>query len=213
MDSYFSACLRFSRSIERGGSVEVDDCEIDSNDDGEIDSGGKINSERTPPCGIPNAIYVDRDPTHFRHILNYLRDGVCPPLTSTADLLFVNELLQEARFYQIEEMVKELENYLSKRKVEDDGSRSSEKEFKMIQIKGAREVERTFKTFLQKGYELEHMLSLNPPSNCGSPLGKGSLNDYYRLEDQFPYEPRVVMVFSKSLTKADISFFDRVFQG
>lgn len=46
------------------------------------------------------AFFIDRDGTHFRYILNYLRDGsvYLPP----GDHQFRFELLQEANFYQLE---------------------------------------------------------------------------------------------------------------
>ena len=54
------------------------------------------------------AIFIDRDPTHFRHILNFLRDGV--DYLKKGGLLqqpegIVNELLQEARYYNIRPLV------------------------------------------------------------------------------------------------------------
>jgi hypothetical protein len=48
--------------------------------------------------------FIDRDGTHFRHILNYLRDGSFAFPPSVRD-----ELLQEARFYQLEELLAHLE--------------------------------------------------------------------------------------------------------
>lgn len=44
-----------------------------------------------------NVVFIDRDGTHFRHILNWLRDGVVPLL----DPAGYQELLREAQFYQL----------------------------------------------------------------------------------------------------------------
>ena len=51
------------------------------------------------------AFFIDRDGTHFRYILNYLRTG---KLTLPEDATFVKELLEEAEFYQIQGMIDEL---------------------------------------------------------------------------------------------------------
>ena len=49
--------------------------------------------------------FIDRDGTHFRHILNYLRTG--QPLVPKDEIIRV-ELLAEAEFYQIEGIVNAL---------------------------------------------------------------------------------------------------------
>lgn len=42
-------------------------------------------------------MFVDRDGKHFRHILNWLRDGVVPTLKDSE----YSELLREAEYYQL----------------------------------------------------------------------------------------------------------------
>ena len=42
-------------------------------------------------------VFVDRDGKHFRHILNWLRDGVVPTLTDAE----YSELIREAEYYQL----------------------------------------------------------------------------------------------------------------
>jgi hypothetical protein len=49
--------------------------------------------------------FVDRDGTHFRHILNYLRDKTVPDLYPSER----KQLLVEARYYNITGLVRELE--------------------------------------------------------------------------------------------------------
>ena len=51
------------------------------------------------------SFFIDRDGTHFRHILNYLRTG---QLIVPKDEILRVELLAEADFYQIEGIVKPL---------------------------------------------------------------------------------------------------------
>ena len=50
--------------------------------------------------------FIDRDGTHFRYILNYLRTG---QLIVPEDKLFRRELLAEAEFYQVEGITNELQ--------------------------------------------------------------------------------------------------------
>ena len=49
--------------------------------------------------------FIDRDGTHFRYILNYLRTG---KLIVPKDEMIREELLAEAEFYQVEGIVKAL---------------------------------------------------------------------------------------------------------
>ena len=52
--------------------------------------------------------FIDRDGTHFRYILNYLRTGY---LLAPEDKLVRKELLEEAQFYQIRGIVDELRRF------------------------------------------------------------------------------------------------------
>ena len=53
-----------------------------------------------------DAFFIDRDGTHFRFILNYLRTG---KLTLPEGVTALNELQEEAEFYRIKGMLDELE--------------------------------------------------------------------------------------------------------
>ncbi|XP_021992010.1 FH protein interacting protein FIP2 [Helianthus annuus] len=59
-------------------------------------------------------VFVDRDGTHFRHILNWLRDGVAPNLSDLERL----ELLREAEYYQLLGLVERINMVLNKKKVD-----------------------------------------------------------------------------------------------
>ena len=58
------------------------------------------------PCE-DGAFFIDRDGTHFRFILNYLRTG---KLTLPEGATFLKEVLEEAEFYQIQGIIDELSN-------------------------------------------------------------------------------------------------------
>lgn len=52
---------------------------------------------------LQGRVFLDRDPKHFRLVLNYLRDGnVCLPNCS----IELHEILQEANFYQVQTQFK-----------------------------------------------------------------------------------------------------------
>ena len=55
--------------------------------------------------GDDGSYFIDRDGTHFRHILNYLRTG---KLVLPDDKVIRKELLNEAEFYQIDGILDEL---------------------------------------------------------------------------------------------------------
>ncbi|KAI7742359.1 hypothetical protein M8C21_005981, partial [Ambrosia artemisiifolia] len=57
-------------------------------------------------------VFVDRDGLHFRHILNWLRDGVTPNLSDVECL----ELLREAEYYQLLGLVDRINEVLNKKK-------------------------------------------------------------------------------------------------
>ena len=54
-----------------------------------------------------NCYYFDRDPAHFKFILNYLRNGAhLVMLTLPHEKLYFLELLTEARFFHVQGLVK-----------------------------------------------------------------------------------------------------------
>ncbi|KAJ0872575.1 putative chromatin remodeling & transcription regulator BTB-POZ family [Helianthus annuus] len=59
-------------------------------------------------------VFVDRDGMHFRHILNWLRDGVVP-ISNLSDLE-CSELLREAEYYQLLGLVDRINEVLNKKK-------------------------------------------------------------------------------------------------
>ena len=56
--------------------------------------------------------FIDRDGIHFRHILNFLRDGQVEAETLPKDPITLKELLREAKYYQLANMVVYLEETL-----------------------------------------------------------------------------------------------------
>ena len=176
--NYFSANLRF-RGLQGGDS------------DG--DSGLGSDSDHDPV-----AFFVDRDPTHFRHVLNHLRSGSASPchLSRVED---ISELLLEARFYALPSLASELESMLSDLRKADGDLSTSEKEFKLVHVRGVPGVEHTFKSYVSKGYEFVQVMEVGGGAGMGltppaSPARRGTPQAGDAMaDDGF----RAVMVFSK----------------
>ncbi|CAB4285853.1 unnamed protein product [Prunus armeniaca] len=61
-------------------------------------------------------VFVDRDGEHFRHILNWLRDGVVPTLKDSK----YTELLREAEYYQLLGLIDGIHAILNKTKEDEE---------------------------------------------------------------------------------------------
>ncbi|KAK3446434.1 hypothetical protein EUGRSUZ_A02129 [Eucalyptus grandis] len=74
---------------------------------------------RDPDTGY---VFVDRDGKHFRHILNWLRDGVIPTLSDSD----YSQLLREAEYYQLLGLMDGIHSLVSKKREEDKDELDSE---------------------------------------------------------------------------------------
>jgi len=63
---------------------------------------------RALTCDEAAAIFIDRDPTHFRHVLNHLRGSTMTPSDSTS----LMELRVEADFYGLVDYVESIDDAL-----------------------------------------------------------------------------------------------------
>ncbi|XP_056177436.1 FH protein interacting protein FIP2 isoform X3 [Syzygium oleosum] len=77
-------------------------------------------AEKTNFC--QGFVFVDRDGKHFRHILNWLRDGVIPTLSDSD----YSELLREAEYYQLLGLIDGIHSVVSKKREEDKDELDSE---------------------------------------------------------------------------------------
>lgn len=66
---------------------------------------GLCESNRNPE----DIIFIDRDPKHFRYILNYLRGSDVLP----EDILDLNELIVEADFYSLNDLCDSIKTKLN----------------------------------------------------------------------------------------------------
>ncbi|KAF0981720.1 hypothetical protein FDP41_012377 [Naegleria fowleri] len=68
--------------------------------------------ESTPHTIQVHPIFIDRDPTHFRYILNYLRNGINVVLPSH-DSHMMEELFVEAKYYRLNSLADLLSSLMS----------------------------------------------------------------------------------------------------
>lgn len=71
-----------------------------------------INNQSTIPFDDQGRVFLDRDGTYFRYILNYFRDQ---QLILPENFTELKQLCLEAKFYQIDRLVNEIENRLNSR--------------------------------------------------------------------------------------------------
>ncbi|CAM9327371.1 unnamed protein product [Choristocarpus tenellus] len=95
--TYFAAMLRMQPACSSSEGVSAAIGEEEGGCGG--DGGGNTSCE----------FFIDRDPTHFRHILNYLRDNyIGLESFGAGDLRFMEELLQEAQFFNVSGLCQDL---------------------------------------------------------------------------------------------------------
>ena len=92
--------------------------------------------------------FIDRDPTHFRYVLNYLRDGNVNCIPQKIELL--REILQESSFYAIEGLTISLEKKLQALIDTEKLSASDDKEYKMFTDLSLEDFESTFEEWVKK---------------------------------------------------------------
>ncbi len=81
------------------------------------------------------AVFIDRDGTHFRWILNFLRDGALHPGTLPRDESLILELMAEAEYYQLQGLHTFLQGLLDNRWEEEETEAVFQEEF--LAISGA----------------------------------------------------------------------------
>ncbi|KAH9329680.1 hypothetical protein KI387_001788, partial [Taxus chinensis] len=62
------------------------------------------------------SVFIERDGTHFRHVLNWLRDGVVPSLDGSG----YQELMREAEYYQLLGLTEQINFCLNRKKEYDE---------------------------------------------------------------------------------------------
>jgi len=144
------------------------------------------------------SIFIDRDPTHFRHILNFLRDGI--EYLKHGGLLqqpeaIVNELLQEAKYYNIRPLVDYIQLQQTRKNKKKGDELTHEKQYKLISNIKLEDLESVFNKYTgSAGYDFEEWLYVSP----------------WKTSRNSTTTPFFVMLFSKKLSRAEVRLLDRL---
>jgi len=129
------------------------------------------------------AFFIDRDPTNFRHILNFLRDGSVDVEGNT--IAQNRALLREARFFQVKGLVCLLEELVKRASAKRKSELSDEKVYKFMPNVETSKLNEIFMNMtLIDGYDFENWL----------PGDKGKCN----------------VLFSKKLSRGELMLLERL---
>ena len=144
------------------------------------------------------AIFIDRDPTMFRHILNYLRDGNISLHGMTT--LQKQALGKEARYYGLAGLVSVLQLDARALRTAQRRELSSEKEFKLVPDVSLRDMATVIKTFTnEEGYEFEDWMSASTITTKSSSTKSSTTTS-----------TSVHLLFSKKLSRGELMLLDRL---
>eukprot|EP01083_Nonionella_stella_P193378 714272_1 len=139
-------------------------------------------------------MFIDRDPHHFRHILNFLRDGfayLAERHMHDLPLREISEILREARFYSVRPLIDHLEDIKRVRKSAALQEPTREREYKFVPNVPEDEIEHTFYEFTaNRNFDFDDCIKLSPSK-------KGSRHHYH-------------MVFSKFLSHGEVNLLDKL---
>eukprot|EP00475_Leptophrys_vorax_P029354 TRINITY_DN4300_c0_g1_i3.p3 TRINITY_DN4300_c0_g1~~TRINITY_DN4300_c0_g1_i3.p3 ORF type:complete len:247 (-),score=68.27 TRINITY_DN4300_c0_g1_i3:927-1667(-) len=131
------------------------------------------------------AYFVDRDPRHFRHILNFLRDGKQYFTHVKLSDEEISELMPEARFYQMYDLMYALKSYKSAKHAHKKAELTQEKEYRLFSDVPFTELQDLFKRMtINDSFDFEGWM-------------KGASN-------------RAHVLFSKKLSKGELALLDRL---
>mmetsp|Transcript_2270 Transcript_2270/g.3230 ORF Transcript_2270/g.3230 Transcript_2270/m.3230 type:complete len:204 (-) Transcript_2270:112-723(-) len=104
----------------------------------------------------PEEFFIDRDPTHFRHILNYLRGNrINLDTLGLESLSFMDELLLEAQYFNINGLCEDLSRRIAEITRKQKEEASGDKDFRLVKCE-LREVQLVFHEWvIEKNFEFE----------------------------------------------------------
>ncbi|CAN0315345.1 unnamed protein product [Ascophyllum nodosum] len=155
-DTYFAAMLRMqpANTVEGewdGGSSSPASGVGGPGGDDDASAGSSSSSN-----GVE--FFIDRDPTHFRFILNYLRDSyIGLDSFGEADLHFLEELSHEAQFFNISGLCADISRRMTEIARKQREGPSGDKDFRLVQCNIGQIQDLFHEWVIEKNYEFECM--------------------------------------------------------
>lgn len=132
-----------------------------------------------------DAYFIDRDPTYFRYVLNFLRDGSVD--ISEMTLTDKKSLLSEAKYYQVPALIQQLQSSTRASRASLRSELSSEKEYKCLtNIKEGNLQQVITDMTMNHGFDFEGWTT--------SKSSKGAMH----------------VLFSKKLSRGELALLDRL---
>lgn len=143
------------------------------------------------------AVFIDRDPTYFRFILNYLRDGA---LDTDGNSLQENlGILREARFYHVKPLVRRMNDVIRRARMLKKAELTEEKVYKITADVRVDQLDETFQHMnMAQGYDFEGWVPARDVK-VRAATGRGSRA-----------EPAVTILWSKKLSRGELTLLDRL---
>eukprot|EP00903_Cladosiphon_okamuranus_P019876 g18269.t1 len=159
--TYFAAMLRMQAPTTPGSgsaSTSIASAGGDEENGGGAAAGGGLASASSSSLGDGVEFFIDRDPTHFRFILNYLRDSyIGLESFGKEDLHFLEELSHEAQFFNIAGLCSDISRRMSDIARQHREGPSGDKDFRLVQCSKAQIQDLFHEWVIEKNYEFECM--------------------------------------------------------
>eukprot|EP00904_Undaria_pinnatifida_P006272 jgi/Undpi1/2775/HiC_scaffold_14.g06152.m1 len=154
--TYFAAMLR----MQPPSTPSSANTSLASSGGGGSGSGGCGDDDAAPGSSSTDGVefFIDRDPTHFRFILNYLRDSyIGLDSFGKEDLHFLEELSHEAQFFNIAGLCADISRRMSEIARKHREGPSGDKDFRLVQCSTAQIQDLFHEWVIEKNYEFECM--------------------------------------------------------
>jgi|TARA_B100000780_G_scaffold261487_1_gene213952 hypothetical protein len=131
---------------------------------------GLLNESINSTKDLQGNYFIDRDPTHFRYILNQLRDNV---VSLPQDTIQLNELLMEAKFFSVSGLVVLIETKLKQYNADYKNMKSNEYSYTVVEI-DASTLEEVLMKHTGDGWSLQNVVPVFSDRLKGQSKGRNA---------------------------------------